>query len=396
MQAKESKDSFNIFEIQAAYSAQPWYNTIGGFERGFVYMDNLDLTAKMNFNEIFNLNNPLSLYIYVLKNNGGMATKLMGDFQVASNIEAVNSWRIFEFFSEKNFFNDRVSILAGLYDLNSEFDILSPGTLFINSSFGIGAEYAQAGRNGPSIFPVSSLGLRLATMLGEHTKFRFAILDAVPGDPQNLQSNEKMLSRDEGALLTGELSYYLGKSYNDKTERNYETRRKKVGRDYESSRNDKINFGAWYFTSNFEHIDDSTRNSIGNFGIYVGMQKYIFNEVKNYISYFLRLGIANPTFNNYFSALSGGFVVSNPFIDIDDNFGLAFSSVMNSKNLNSLQLDPQNIETAIEFTYLLPIKSWLLIQPNMQYIINPSTNKNLENPLSLSILLQINFGGLFF
>lgn len=382
-------------ELEAVYSALPWYNASGGLETGFVYMDNADITAKVNFDEIFNLKDRLSLFIYGLGNHGDRATDLMGDFQVASNIEAIQAWRIFEFWAQQNFLNDRISVLVGLYDLNSEFDVLRPGTLFINSSFGIGAEYAQSGKNGPSIFPISSLGIRMASFIGNRTKIRFAILDAVPGDPADLTSNEIHLSRDEGALIAGEISIYTGADFTERNrniERSYVTRRRKVGRGSEVYKNDKINIGGWYYTSEFESVIDQSPSS-GNFGIYVGSQKYFpIGDDEDYIALFARYGIANSGFNRFGSALSGGLLISNPITSIDDNFGLAFSSGFNGSEFQEIQNNSNEMaETVIEFTYSLPMASWILLQPDIQYVINPSTRPELDNSLAFALLAQLSF-----
>lgn len=48
-------------------------------------------------------------------------------------------------------FDDKLSLLFGLYDLNSEFDTQETSSIFINPSHDIGAEYAQSGKNLPSI-----------------------------------------------------------------------------------------------------------------------------------------------------------------------------------------------------------------------------------------------------
>ncbi|WP_424961319.1 carbohydrate porin [Ekhidna sp.] len=381
-------------ELEAVYSALPWYNASGGLETGFVYMDNADITAKINFDQVFKLKDNLSLFIYGLGNNGDRATDLMGDFQVASNIEAVKAWRLFEFWVQQNFIDDRISVLVGLYDLNSEFDVLRPGTLFINSSFGIGAEYAQSGQNGPSIFPISSFGVRLASFVGGRTRIRIAVLDAVPGDPARLESNEIELRSDEGALIAGELSIYIGAGFSEESqtiERSYVTRRRKVGREHEVYKNDKINIGGWYYTSEFEQINGQDPAS-GNFGIYLGSQKYFpIGENEDFIALFARYGIANNKFNRFGSALSGGLLVSNPITSIDDNFGLAFSLGFNGSAFQEIQNSNETTETVIEFTYSLPLASWLLLQPDVQYVINPSTRLELNNALSFALLAQLSF-----
>jgi carbohydrate-selective porin OprB len=52
---------------------------------------------------------------------------------------------------------DRLSLLAGLYDLNSEFDVVDSAAVSINSSFGIGVAAAHNGS--PFEQTVSATGL---------------------------------------------------------------------------------------------------------------------------------------------------------------------------------------------------------------------------------------------
>ena len=382
-----------FLEYEVVYSALPWYNAVGGRDQGFVYMDNADVTAKLNFNTLFNWEQDFSVFLYGLGNHGGSAADLMGDFQVASNIEAPKSWRLFEAWVQQNFLEDRVSLLVGLYDLNSEFDVLRPGTIFINSSFGIGAEYAQSGLNGPSIFPISSFGARLATTLGTQVKLKLAVLDGVPGNPMNPKSNRVKLSEEEGALIAFEGSFLPGSSAELTMQRGYVTRRKKVGREHSIPTNDKVNAGAWYYTSEFRSIADSSLR-MGNWGIYLGGQKYWFYSKYDdrYIAFFGRYGIASEEFNQIGSALSGGVVFGASTSDATDYFGLAFSSIFNGNSYE--QTAPSSRpETAIELTYSFPVRRWLTIQPDVQYVINPGATATLENPLSFGLLIQLTAGG---
>lgn len=377
-----------FIEHEVVYSALPWVNTTGGIDQGFVYIDNLDITATLNFSHLFKWDEKLVLFVYGLGNHGGKASSLMGDFQVASNIEAPKSWRLFETWIQQNFFNDRISVLGGLYDLNSEFDVLSPGLLFINSSFGIGAEYAQSGVNGPSIFPVSSLGVRLSSVLSSRVKLKLAVLDGVSGDPSRLASNEVILSRSDGALIAVEGSYHFKNIDKSTRDRQYVTRRKKVGREHAISADDKINIGGWYYTAAQTQLSDSLPSK-GDWGAYVGVQNYWLRADESYISCFARFGVANDRFNRFGSAISGGLVYSGLSKQKEDHLGVAFSSGVNGKSYQRLYTPDTRVETSVELTYAMHFSKWLMIQPDIQYVINPSTLGGLSNPLAVSALIQI-------
>ncbi len=377
----------NIFGYELVYSALPWYNLSGGNASGFVYIDNVDVVGNLHVGQIFGSQQDLSIFLYGLGNHGGSATALMGDYQVASNIETVPSWRLYEAWAQYNFNQDRLSLLAGLYDLNSEFDILEPGLLFVHSSFGIGAEYAQTGENGPSIFAVTSLAFRAAGVIGDRTQWRVGIFDGVPGDPNDLKRNNINLSKSDGALLATEVSVFLKSLTSALSAANQgpvHLRHKKVGREHDPHKKDKLNIGAWYYTASFEEIGDPNNTSTGNFGAYLGYQKYM-----NHWSLFARYGLANERFNRFGSAISGGFVKDGLFNAWDDQIGLAFSSGVSGRSYHEAFDTSDRVETAIELTYVVAPASWLNVKPNIQYVINPDTQAGVKNAFAVALMVQV-------
>jgi porin len=82
-----------------------------------------------------------------------------------------------------NFGQSRLSALAGLYDLNSEFYRLESAGFFLNSSFCIGAEFGQSGVEGPSIFPFTAIGMRFAFKPAPNIVLRAAVAGRSPGRP---------------------------------------------------------------------------------------------------------------------------------------------------------------------------------------------------------------------
>ena len=93
-------------------------------------------------------------FVYLLNNHGNALSPLMGDFQVANNIEADSNSRLYEFWYQHHFKNG--SLTLGQHNLNSVFAITETGGFFINSSFGIQPDLSA---NFPiSIFPLAGLG----------------------------------------------------------------------------------------------------------------------------------------------------------------------------------------------------------------------------------------------
>ena len=131
--------------------------------------------------------NNLSGLVYVLYNNSSeFSAEYVGDAQIVSNIDAQGGLRLFEVWLDWAPRDAGWSTRLGPYDLNTEFDSTETAGLFLN---------------GPTIFPVTSLALRLRTEIGNAAYGQLAVLDGVPGDPADPESNKIDLSSDDGALL---------------------------------------------------------------------------------------------------------------------------------------------------------------------------------------------------
>ena len=305
----------------------------------------------------------LSLFLDGLGTYGGAPDALIGDAQGVSNIAAPPVFRLYEGWLQ--FARDGFSVLAGKYDLNSEFYRLASAGLFLNSSFGIGPEYAQSGVTNPSLFPDPSLGLRLAYKPADNLVLRLALTDERAPDQ----------AASDGALVVGELALLdraadallPGES------------RARVGRNaglpaYEN----KLALGAWY-------------DSKGNADAFVPGQNhhaagaYVIGDVLlgalggGKLTGFVQLGISDGRVGRFGAYLGAGLtavglVPGRP----NDEIGFALARAQNGAHYRSLQeslpgLEPRDAETSFETTYLAQITDWLAVQPDLQLILNPGT-----------------------
>ena len=110
-------------DLSIVYTFDIWHNQTGGIRRGTRYLDNFDLTARIDAERALGWRGA-TLFAYGLYNNGvGMSRSLVGNFQDSSNIETeVRAARLYEAWIEQKFAGGKGSLKLGLYDLNSEFD----------------------------------------------------------------------------------------------------------------------------------------------------------------------------------------------------------------------------------------------------------------------------------
>jgi porin len=352
-QGDEQAPSADGITLDLAYTADL---IAGGGARGIDYLDNIDLTVTAQTGNT-------RLFAYALYNNGR-------DFSgpryprgwVASNIETgVQAVRLYEAWIEQSFADGKVSLRAGLYDLNAEFDALEASGLFINPAHGIGTDFSQSGRNGPSIFPVTSLGLRAQFTLGEQTTLRLAVLDGVPGDPVRPRRTAIKLGKGDGALLAAELDRKIG--------------------DW------RLIAGYWGYTAPFEDPLASAQAGApvlrkGAQGAYLRGEGLISGAAQGRgLDAFFRLGWANGRFHAVEKFASAGLRWRGPIAARpNDQAGIAVAwSGASHRAREALALGGEAIarrDWAFEATYALALTDWLSIQLNFQYFIDPAFERN--------------------
>lgn len=132
-----------------------------GDARGARYLDNIDLLASLDLDRAVGWRGGTA-FASLLNNVGGRPNDIAGTLQGVNNIEVAGAdLLLYQAWVQQSFADDRLSVLVGKYDLNSEFYANEAASHLIAPAFGIGSELAATGPNGPSIFPRTDLAIRL-------------------------------------------------------------------------------------------------------------------------------------------------------------------------------------------------------------------------------------------
>ncbi|MDT8438962.1 MAG: carbohydrate porin [Wenzhouxiangellaceae bacterium] len=314
-----------------------------------------------------------TLFLLALGTHGDDPGASSGTAHAPSNAAADDAWRLLEFWYEHALLDDRAGILVGLYAVDSEFDAKETADVFLNGGFGTGLDLSETGQNGPSIFPVTGLGVRARFQLTRALGLRAAIVDGVPGDPDDSTAFELKLDRDEGSFTIAEIDWQP-----------------------DGFQFLRTGLGTWRYSADFERLDrPGTRD--GTFGVYGFVEGVIFSEAgadDQGLSGFVRLGHANDDVNRFGAYNGAGLVYTGLFPDRDDDvLGLGVSSVANGDAfVDALRADGQRVqrrETVFELTYRAQLLPWLSVQPTLQYALNPDTDPTLDNHLALALRLGI-------
>jgi len=344
----------------------------GGRTTAAAAIQNFSLVLGMDMERLMGWEGA-TLSLQGLGNEGATPGEDAGIAQGVSNIESYSNWRLYTATLEQQMLNGQASVLVGLYDLNSEFCVTENAVTFINPSFGIGYDIAQSGQNGPSIFPVTSLGVRVAVHPTESSYLQSVLLDAVPGDPERVTGTHVILGGNDGALSVTEAGYTFG-----------------------NASQLRIALGGWFYTNawtnQFDETDAASYANSGGYAIAEGLVYAAENTLGTTVAVFGRYGIADGRINRFDAAYCTGVTVKN-LLQQDDNAGVAFTAVHNGsmfmKASRASGSSFASSEFVIEMLYRFQPLSWLTLQPDVQYVIAPDSNADARNVLVAGMRTQI-------
>lgn len=351
--------------LEAAYTGDFSNNLKREIKQNSVYLGNIDLKITID-TEKAKLWKGGSFFFYGLNNHGKSISNVVGDLQVTSNIEAKSGTRLYQFWYSQ--FLGNLELTLGQHDLNSEFAVTEYGSSFINSSFGIQPDISN--NVSASIFPMATLGVVTKWDISKKLNFLAAIYDGNPGDEmENPNSIKWKINTKEGAMYIVELQL-------------------KTKRDSITKGNFKV--GAWHHSAN-TFSEGQTIGHKNVQGIYFIADYQFFREKSTKpqgLGAFLQMGMTSKNCNHIRSYIGAGLVYHGLIYNRDnDDFGIAIGNAFLGNSVNtSNQL---KYESAIEITYKVILNSHFMVQPDIQYIINPGGSGNIKNALVSTLRLKL-------
>ncbi len=344
----------------------------GGNSQAGRYLDNVELSADVPLDQ-FGWRNA-HVFAHILSNSGGAPNDIAETLQGVDNIEVARPRaKLYQFWVEQEFMGGQASVLAGLYDLNSEFYANDSAGLLLAPAFGIGSELAATGPNGPSIFPSTALTVRARWQYAAHQQVQFAVLNAeagVVGDPGGVDNDF-----DNGALIIGEWAYT-----GDIT----------------------LKLGVWSYTDRQDDIRDV--DGLGDplqrraQGAYASIEGSIFGgqgDVRQ-TKGFLRLGGSEGDTTPFTGGWQAGVLVSHVLESRPDS---AFSLGLNQgyvsadyrDNLRDDGENPAHAESAIELTYADKLGEHLTLQPDLQLIHDAGAISTRDDVVVATLRVLVEF-----
>lgn len=364
-------------DIGLTHKSDVLSNVSGGLKRGSAWEGHSEIRANFDLEKLLNWDST-SAYIHFHSNLGSkFNTHYIGGVVGIDNIEVATNTAQFEHaWLQKNFFADKLSVLFGLYAIDSEFYATETSGLFFQPPYGMANEVALTGSNGPPIFPLGALALRLkTTSLNNNFYVQAALTDGVPGDPNNPHGTHIKLGNGDGTLSIIELGYTPQVAKENEDDENFS----------------KTAIGFWRYSSQFEAIDGLGGRHKSQ-GAYILSEQSIFHESGSQskgLAGFIRFGVASSNVNKLDWTSSLGLRYHGLLTGRDDDiagvavtFSHAGDAFKTTGNFNSQ-------ETDLELTYRAQIKPWLAIQPTIQGIINPGLDPSVNDAWIIGARFEI-------
>ena len=368
----ELDDMFDVFA-----------NTMGGKKQAVRPLNLIALSAQVDGKKALNLPGITATFSVINSSLGAPSRSLVGSAQRIDNIETSNNgFDVYLAWVQKNWLDNRISLLGGVYDLSDEFYTTDTSDFFINSAFGFGPEISEIGKhNHPAVFPTSAPSVRLKVIPYPTWYIETALSDGINSDPLNHSRSVPRLDSSSSAIVMAETGYQ---------------------KEMPSAGLDKLAIGGWRYTSQIRDFlrDNNTvvplESGVAQ-GIYaLGEYKlYSFSKDRSLVA-FARVDFADAKVNEYSRTWNAG-IVWNRVIPSREHsqLGVAFSDAQNTKNYREsaalLGLDADHGEMVTEISYRDALLPWLTIQPDIQYITNPGALGLRDDALVTGIRLEAKF-----
>ncbi len=375
--------------IFGGYLAEVWGNTSGGIETGAVYTGVLEFGSELDLEKAVGWHGASASTTWQWLSGRDASEDLVGNFLTISNAAGFDTLRMVEMWFQQSFFGDAVSVRFGQLAADSEFLISDYGGLFLNATFGWASlVYMNIPSGGPGS-PMGAPGARVAASPVDWFTFLSAVYQGnVFAQDVNRHGFRWRLDAQQGFTFFNEAQI----RWNQRGE--------------ETGLPGQFKAGAWFQTGQYADVlADSTAS--GNSGYYFIIDQMLVREPaevppgrsasgKNFkeaepvaksdqgLGWFSRMGFAPSDRNFVDYYFDAGFTYKGlvPGRD-DDTAGVAFGYAQLSSGAQGGIAagggTPAGAEMVLEFTYQMQVTPCLVVQPDVQYILNPGGATDLEN-----------------
>ena len=373
-------------DLWATYLAEGWHNTSGGIQTGGVYTGLLKAGADVNFDPLITWQGLRFSTTWLWLTGDDASEELVGNSLTISNIAGLSNWRLFEFWLEQSFYDDKFSMRVGWMGWDSEFVVSEYAGLFLNGTFGWPAfMYQNLPEGGPG-YPMTGIGWRFALEATDWLTLR-----SVVGHGQLYSQEENPHGFDYAPYSKTGLMWLNEAAF----------------RASPGGLPGTYTLGAWINTEDVASPTDPEKDYSSNYGIYFMVDQKLTSEVpsgspadeggsEQGLGWFARVATSpgDRSLVGFYVDTGLNYTGLIPGRD-EDSLGIAVAwsglGYAQEDALRAAGSVDVGYEMVVEATYSFVLANWLTVQPDLQYVVHPDGTGDLDNAFVIGARLSADF-----
>lgn len=356
------------------YTTDLLANPGGGQRQGAAYAGALETGVSLDLQRLLGVSG-LTFQVSGVWSTGSDLSDDIGNIFPVAEIFAGDRVRLYTLFFEQMLFSERISIKAGRFATTDDFLTLPVAGLFVNSALDPSVYAVEINVPGATAWPIATWGGRLRVRPVEPLDVSVGAFYSDPALNQDSTSGTQFgISGQAGYFVVGEVGYRL----------HYERATRGLRGHYR--------IGAYYDSNHYASFADPAQRRRGNYGIYALADQMVLREdgpeSDQGLTVFAALTVAPRQSINIMPWFAAAGLVYRGLLPgrEGDTSGLALYYGGFSRDVPG-----QTYEMVLEWTYAMVLTPWLTVQPDVQYVINPSGRRTIKDALIVGAQLVIQF-----
>jgi porin len=348
------RDSLSDSGVQVDLTVlQDLFRTAGGADRGGAHLRYAEAGLALDLERLLGLPGA-TVFIDGYHTAGSSLTERLGDWQVASNIEAGDTDVLAELWWEQSLRGGALRAKLGKMDVNSEFAYVDNGGEFLNSSMGFS----------PTIFvlptfPMPAYGGLVEGRAGAFHA-RLGVYDGAGATGYDTGGNGPSWWSDHAAS-----AFWIGE----------------VGVEWGAAAPGRLALGHWHHTADFERFDAGVDD--GTEGQYLVLDQHLAGDLAGRdLGLFAQLGLADADVSEARLHAGAGLVWLSPEDGTGGGVGVTSVEFSDAAGFSAAR------ELAVEVFWRAQPFPWLSVKPDLQVITNPGGDASLDDAVALGLRLE--------
>lgn len=353
----------------ATYSADIQGNPAGGFRKRIEYAGLLNIYLDFDLEKIFGLKRTKLVVSGFWALGNDLSKSALGNYFTVADDFNGDYGGLYQLYLETSFSEERLVLALGRMGIGDDFATVAASGSYVNDAMNPNPD--SLGYNIPAFLsnPDAALGARLSVRPVETFYLAGGVYNADPDSTRISRFNSNIdFKFDEGVLLIAEAGFTP--AGNEAT--------------------DAYKIGAYYDTGKFDHLSKEGKERNGNYGFYALAQQTVYSEPGNGdegLTLWAGATLApDEDINTFPYFLSGGLLYEGLIPGRGEDvaaFGAAYGGL-------SSELEGQDFEIVLEWTYACQVFPWLALQPDLQWIINPGGTGDIPDALVAGVQISLN------